>query len=576
MTDQKQYDLIILGTGLGGTILGSIMARHGRRVLLIDAGTHPRFAIGEATTPDTSFRLKLLAAKYDIPEVAYLSDFYRLRDHMSPGSGIKRSFSFLYHRPGREHDARESHQFPTATVPWGPDCHLFRQETDSYMLTTAARHGAEVRQRTRVTDIAIDEQGVRLTSESGETFSGAYLVDAAGFRSPLAHKFELREPADRLLTNSRALFTHMVDVTPYDRISSIGPGQGLIHPLSQGTLHHVFHGGWLWVIPFDNHEQTTNHLCSVGLLLDRDIHPDRGDDPEREFFDFVARYPSMGRQFENARAIRDWVSTGRIQYSSQCTAGDRWFVLAHAAGFVDPLYSSGLNLTTSTIDLLAAELLRAFDQGDFSGARFAHVEQAFRNNLQVYDQVVANSYLAFQDFDLWDAWYRVWVALLLVSSCMNLNLYFLYKESGEREVLERTERNPITGALGTGIGSCRAFYQQALAHMDRFRAGEASASETARAIRELLRESDVAPAYMRLHDPEERMVPPYTAPYLTRTYMWYRMRAPRDLREHLASFTFWKSGVAALRRMRDYRKRTGTRNNHFLRDVVRTWNRDWA
>ena len=60
-TKNSQYDVIVLGSGIGGATLSSILARHGLSVLMIDSGSHPRFAVGEATTPDTSFRLKLLA-----------------------------------------------------------------------------------------------------------------------------------------------------------------------------------------------------------------------------------------------------------------------------------------------------------------------------------------------------------------------------------------------------------------------------------------------------------------------------------------------------------------------------------
>ena len=84
MAHQTDYDVIILGSGIGGSMLGTILAKHKLRGLLLDAAAHPRFAIGEATTPDTSFRLKNLAAKYDVPEIANLSTFHKLRDHVSP------------------------------------------------------------------------------------------------------------------------------------------------------------------------------------------------------------------------------------------------------------------------------------------------------------------------------------------------------------------------------------------------------------------------------------------------------------------------------------------------------------
>jgi len=48
MTPPKKYDTIIIGSGIGGTSLAAILARHGKKVLMIEKGRHPRFAIGEA------------------------------------------------------------------------------------------------------------------------------------------------------------------------------------------------------------------------------------------------------------------------------------------------------------------------------------------------------------------------------------------------------------------------------------------------------------------------------------------------------------------------------------------------
>ena len=160
-----------------------------------------------------------------------------------------------------------------------------------------------------------------------------YVVDAAGFRSPLAEKFDLRD--FNLKTHSRALFTHMVDL---ECVHERGPTQknyALPFKLSEGTLHHVFEGGWLWVIPFNNHAKSTNPLASVGLMLDPRVYPvqDRLS-PEEEFYNFIARFPSVAEQFEGAKAVRPWTRTGRVQYSSEEVVGERWALLGHAAGFV--------------------------------------------------------------------------------------------------------------------------------------------------------------------------------------------------------------------------------------------------
>ncbi len=65
----KQFDVIILWSGLAGSILATILARHNIRVLMIDKGSHPRFAVGEAMTPDTDLMMSILSYQYDVPEI---------------------------------------------------------------------------------------------------------------------------------------------------------------------------------------------------------------------------------------------------------------------------------------------------------------------------------------------------------------------------------------------------------------------------------------------------------------------------------------------------------------------------
>ena len=152
----------------------------------------------------------------------------------------------------------------------------------------------------------------------------------------------------------------MVDVPCYHKVSASKREYGLPFLVSEGTLHHIFRGGWLWVIPFDNHPQSTNPLCSVGLMLDPCVYPaDSSLSPEEEFYSFIERFPAIRSQFRAAKAVRNWTRTGRIQYSSQTIVGNRYCLLGHAAGFIDPLYSKGLYATSMSISLLAHLLLNA-------------------------------------------------------------------------------------------------------------------------------------------------------------------------------------------------------------------------
>jgi len=84
--------------------------------------------------------------------------------------------------------------------------------------------------------------------------------------------------------------------------------------------------------------------------------------PEEEFNYYLDQYPAIKRQFEGAHRVREWVSTDRIQYSSKQSIGDRWCLMSHAAGFIDPLYSRAVQ-HLRVVDALAARLLEALKDG---------------------------------------------------------------------------------------------------------------------------------------------------------------------------------------------------------------------
>src|ERR1700712_5202607 len=99
----KEYEVLILGSGRSGSLLAAVLARNGIKVALIDSGTHPRFAIGESTVPETTTNLKIMAQLFDVPEIGEFANFFSHRDKVGPSHGVKRGFSFCYHRPNQPH-----------------------------------------------------------------------------------------------------------------------------------------------------------------------------------------------------------------------------------------------------------------------------------------------------------------------------------------------------------------------------------------------------------------------------------------------------------------------------------------
>lgn len=281
---------------------------------------------------------------------------------------------------------------------------MFRQDIDAYLLHVAIRYGCEVFQRTEVEDISITAEGVTIQTNRGLEIRCDYLVDGSGPRAILAEKLGLREDPTRTKTHSRGLYTHMIDVVPFDDcLRRSEDDERTPVPFHKGTLHHLFDGGWMWVIPFNNTPESRNQLVSVGLMLDPRKYPKTDLDPEVEFAQFIAKYPSMARQFEKARSVREWVSSGRIQHSSRECTGERFCLLSHATGFIDPLFSRGLFNTAQTINVLANLLLEAKKVGDYSKVRFEPLERMQQGLIDFNDELVHCSYVSFRSYSLWNA-----------------------------------------------------------------------------------------------------------------------------------------------------------------------------
>jgi tetracycline 7-halogenase / FADH2 O2-dependent halogenase len=525
----NEFDIAIIGSGLAGSVLAAVLARARLRVVMVDAGQHPRFAIGESMTPQAATLLRVIADRYDVPELHRLASFQSITAGVTTSCGVKRHDGFRYAREAERPRPAEAHGLVLGGAA-AAQSHLFRQDIDAWLFHLAVSYGARMRQRVTITGVDIDDTGVTLTAEHGEAVRASYVVDTSGPGSPLAANLDLREKPTRLRHHSRSLATHMLAVPSPDQTmpgaSSGQPGSWLA-----GTVRYVFPGGWLWDIPFGNHPHAVNGLTSVGLNLDTRLHGDGDGSPEEEFRAFVARYPGMSRQFAGAKTIRPWVRSGRAQYSSHTTAGPRWCVIADAAGFVDTLFSRDLGNSLEMVNALAGRLLEAVKADDFSAARFTEVQKTQQALLDFTDDLVASAYVAFRDYRLWDAWFRVWATAELLSICELNRTYAGYLAARDSTVLARLEGLAPGGWLP---GQAQSLLTEA---SDRLRAVEESAQDpatAATAIKQAVAAADFVPPALRLAEPAGNWLDlnPASARKIIR---WARDESPPEIGQLVAA-----------------------------------------
>ncbi len=470
------HDVAIIGSGISGSMLAAILAKNGVKVVVLDAGTHPRFAVGESMVPESAVLLELMAARFGIPELAYPGNISEINRHIgSSAAGVKLAFSFAWNGFRKEHDIADV----VSTPVLAPEAHLFRQDIDAYYVALAARLGAVIRQQARIQTIDVASEGVTLTLADGHRLHTRFVVDAAGFRAPLADALQLREGARPMQANTRSLFTHMVNVDLYEDVIAPVETHGSPTALSQTTLHHMFDCGWLWIIPFNNQPFSTNPLCSVGLQFDIDRHGPASRDPEREFQQFLADHPSVAKHFKNAARVREWTVAPRLNYTSRETVGDRYCLLGHAVGFVDPLFSRGLVNTFESIARLAPTLLKSLRADRWQREDLLPLERYSLEVVRINDRLVANSYTAFRTFPLWNAWFRIWLSGSYIGVLRLRRILSDYLVDRDNEALDGAFENATyPGHLSIESHCYERMFDAACSTMERFKDGEIGEAQT--------------------------------------------------------------------------------------------------
>ncbi|MFF7195943.1 MULTISPECIES: NAD(P)/FAD-dependent oxidoreductase [unclassified Streptomyces] len=517
--DQRDPDVTVLGTGITATSLAVILARHGLRVLLLGehdtSGSEP----GEMTLPCTSFLYEVIAERFRVPEIALLADAGRVGRELSYNCGVQRTLGFVHHHEGAGHRRADSLQFNIPSEHG--ESRFYRPDLDAWMLAAAVGYGARVRQRVRVDKAVAEDDRVRLTLTSGEEIRTRFVVDTGGPDSAVARALGAERVSGG--TGTRVIGAHAVGVRPYERVAPVLKGS---HPWSQGTLHHVFDGGWIQVGHFRNGSGTPagSALATVTLSLDAARFPRQGTDGWEEILARAARHPAVAAQLADAQPMFCWTADSGQWHASR-TVGDRMLLLDGSALGGDPVLGRDLYTSAQLVYSAASDILAAARDDDWSAGRFRYLERLQHGMADRQDRLVDAALTASSHPALWSATARVWL-LGTMFDALSLKRSAKTMASGAAEAaLTSLRADPATGVCHETLPEYRELLDFTLAACRDTAEGRATARQSADRIFVRLRNEAMVPPIYGFGDPTDREYV-LTTPQRVRTLLWARKEAP--------------------------------------------------
>lgn len=389
-----RFDVAIIGAGFSGSILAWILASRGRSVVLIDSQTHPRFAIGESSTPIADRLLARLGMQYGLPDLVSLATYGNWKTrHPELGVGRKRGFSYYVHEPNQsftESDAHDRSLLVAASAGDAvADTHWYRPDVDQYLFRKAVAAGAEDCSGCSV-ELHEPRADYRLRIEATGSarprqIESDWVVDASGQSSVLARLAGSKSLRSDLRTNTSASFAHFDRVASWhDQLQDLGLNVA-DDPFDADAAaqHHLLQSGWMWMLRFDN------GLTSVGITNSPTCQPLNW-----------SRYPSLAALFREASIVAPVpgvaTSTGRLQRFYDPVVDARSLMLPTAAVTIDPLYSTGITHALAGVQRVAEIIIDGNERN--TKALTDCYRETVMAEARLLDRLVDAAYCTMNDF----------------------------------------------------------------------------------------------------------------------------------------------------------------------------------
>lgn len=315
-------DVIVIGGGPAGSTAATLLAKYGHSVTLLERDQFPRFQIGESLLPYNNDLFDRLGVRDRLRAPA---SFPKYGAYFVTGDGVVgHTFRFGRHLPEK----------------YASSYQVRRADFDDLLLRNAEASGVEVRERTRVLDVDLSDSSravVRTIDSDGKpsTLEARFVIDASGHATTLGRSLGTREEEASL--RKIAIFAH------YRNVEASAEGRD-----AGNTVIVILPDCWFWMIPL------SEGIMSVGLVADRETVIAAGGAPERLLNEMIARTPYVNRRMVQAERVGQVYARKDFSYRVKGVVGPNYALAGDAAGFFDPIFSTGVFMAMKSADLAAA------------------------------------------------------------------------------------------------------------------------------------------------------------------------------------------------------------------------------
>jgi flavin-dependent dehydrogenase len=343
------YDVAIIGGGPAGSIAAASLALAGRKVVVFEREKFPRFHIGESLLPFSMEAFERLGLMPKLEAAAFVRK-YGAEITSGCGSGEIR----FYFKDGFRSKRSTAFQ-------------VERSKFDKILFDHAQECGAHVRE-----EVSVESVELRPGSRPGltvkdrwkkiEVVEAEYLLDCSGRHSVVGTHLGLKREYPGL--QKFALYAH------YEGAKQPPGIEGTLTRMVRAPDH------WFWIIPLSSKK------ISVGVVMDtRRFRSFRGN-PADVFDTFLNEQPIMRERLAGARRVTKVYASGDYSYRNAALYGERWLMAGDAAGFIDPIFSSGVFLAILSGERAADALRKALENPTQAAKHFAlygrHLEKVMR------------------------------------------------------------------------------------------------------------------------------------------------------------------------------------------------------